>query len=387
MNVNSKKLGVYLGVAAALGAACVTLRTVACLSDLNYYYGYFNNKQLINIADVLLWCSVIFMLTYPVTAVRTRLRPSFAGPATYIATGAVGAALIFFARSLIDLAIDKSQAAPDTTPAIIVPTAVLTAVFAIFSAGHFAANAFFSEAKVRVRATLSIFTLLMLSCYAALLYFDNATPINAPNKLCDQMAFLFSALFFLYETRISLGREKWRAYATFGLMAFMLTAYSSLPSLITYFVRGATVSASIEENVLTLTLMLFIGARLLLTVFLPEEKENRTVSVLREAAEQRRAEVLLTETRFAEEYAVQMTFDEIIDHDIALELEDEYSTDDAPVSEAESPIDSEAPETLFDEGVLIDEDSDGQISLGYELLTPGESEDEDEGVGEDPREE
>ncbi len=378
MNSNSKKLGIYLGIAAAITAASVTLRTVACLYDLNYLLGRFEDNLLIDIANSLLWSGAILMLTYCFAAEKIKLRPSFTGPATYIATGAVGAALLFFSRRLFEFAAQKSESVINTEVArssgILVPVTILTAIFAILSVWHFAANSFFSEAKTEKRAYPAIFTLLMMCCYAAVLYFSTDLPINAPNKLCDQMAFLISALFFLYETRISLGREKWRAYSAFGLMALMFTAYSSIPSLITYFLRGAVISASIEENVLTLTLMIFIGARLTLTVFLPEDKENGTVSVLREAADGRKGEVQLTETRFAEKYAVQMSLDAIIDQDIALEMEDRAVTDDEPVSEAENPMVTPTPETIFDEDTLIDPGTDGQMSMGYELLTPGEEE-------------
>lgn len=371
MNANSKKLGIYFGIAVAVATASVTLRTIACLTHLNYFWGYFENKQLIGIADALIWCGVIFMLSYPVTSVKTALRPTFKGPSTYVMGGAVGAAAIFLCRALIEYSALKRDSNPETTPQMLAPLALATAVFCILSIGHFAANTFFSETKAEMRAALSIFTLLLLASYSALLYFENDLPLNAPNKLCSQMSFLFSALFFIYETRISLGREKWRAYATFGLMAFMLTAYSSVPALITYFAAGETISLFIEENVFALTLMLFIGARLLITVFLPEDRENKSVLAMKEAAQARRAEVTLTETRFAEAYAVQMSFDEMIDHDIALELEESFDEEGDPVSEAESPLDSDVPQTFFEEDILIDDESAAQISLGYDLLTPG----------------
>ncbi|MBR0449266.1 MAG: hypothetical protein IIX30_00435, partial [Clostridia bacterium] len=85
---------------------------------------------------------------------------------------------------------------------------------------------------------------------------------NAPAKITDEMAYLFAAVFFLYETRISLGRGKWRAYVTFGLIAAQLAAYSSIPALIVYFAKGEMISNSIFESVLTFTLFLFITSRL-----------------------------------------------------------------------------------------------------------------------------
>ena len=67
---------------------------------------------------------------------------------------------------------------------------------------------------------------------------EDGMALNSPNKLISQMAFLLAALFFLYEARISLGREKWRGYCIFGLAALAANAYSAVPAVILYFAKG-----------------------------------------------------------------------------------------------------------------------------------------------------
>jgi hypothetical protein len=90
-------------------------------------------------------------------------------------------------------------------------------------------------------------------------------------------------LFFLFETRISIGRERWRAYRAFGLVALLLTAYSSFPSLLVYAVDGAVISNSIYETILSFSLSLFIAARLVLTSQLRANEESKTVSLIKMA--------------------------------------------------------------------------------------------------------
>ena len=75
----------------------------------------------------------------------------------------------------------------------------------------------------------------------------------------------------------------------FGFAAMLLTSYSAIPSLIVYIVNGKLISNSLFEILLTLSLLLFILARLALTGTLSEDKENRTVLLIKEAAAKRRA--------------------------------------------------------------------------------------------------
>ena len=77
----------------------------------------------------------------------------------------------------------------------------------------------------------------------------------------DQMAYLFSAAFFLYESRIHMGRAQWRPYISFGLCATLICLYSSVPSIILFLANGTTVSDGMIESVLTLTLAVFLASR------------------------------------------------------------------------------------------------------------------------------
>ena len=151
---------------------------------------------------------------------------------------------------------------------------------------------------------------------AASLYFDSSSALNAPNKLVDQMAALAAATFFLYEARISLGREMWRAYSGFGLVAALLLAYASIPELIVYLTRGAVITSHIEASVLLFALLLFVFMRLCLVMSLSEEGEKPELTVLRAYAEEREEE-MHGEAKLRGRDDIQLTIDDLFGEEMA----------------------------------------------------------------------
>ena len=313
MNVNTKRTRIFIILMLLTTSVAVTLRSIACMNHLKNF-GYFENNTLITVSGIIIFISAAVLFSYIAFADKASLKPSFSSPSTYIPTGLVGVGLVFISRALFyyaDTCASMTTATPEE-PNIKVIMAIATGIFAILSIVHFFLNAFLAESKTNLRAYFSLCTVLFLGLYATFLYFNNDLPINAPNKIVDQMAYLFASIFFLYETRISLGREKWRGYVSFGLIAAMLTAYSSIPALIVYFAKGKVISASIEENVLSFALFIFILARLCLTSTLPETRENRILLAISSYAERRSEEILESEKLHEEAFAVQMTIDDLL---------------------------------------------------------------------------
>ena len=332
MSKKNKIYRTYLPFLIVAIVASAAFRTAAVILDFNPITGYFDSKILINIASVIVVASAVLFFTYPmVSDGKRKLIASFATPATYVPTGAVCASLFFFAfrasaslkplysAILTSVRFNIAANIPTLITAILIPLAIL-------SVGYFLTNACVFERASQARAGFGIITVVFLSLYATFLYFDTTLTINAPNKIIDQMAFIFSALFFLYEIRISLGRDVWNLYTSFGFAAALLTAYSSIPSLVSYFTGRAEISYTIEENALTLSLFLFIISRLFLAAKLDEDKVNEAVILIRAEAmareeeerlafellmeEQRQRELAKTEQVFEQAPdAVQMSYD------------------------------------------------------------------------------
>ena len=193
------------------------------------------------------------------------------------------------------------------------------------------------------------------------------------------MAYLFCAMFFLFEARISLGRQKWNIYAAFGLAASALCLYSSLPSLITYFIKGELVSASLEENLLTLSLFIFITTRLAVTAMLPEDKETFSIKALRTAAEQRRSEIKSDDR--AESTDDQLAFDlptldigfdataENSEEEVLAHLAEQMADPDEYVEEQISRTEPQESEAQPDEEDIEDiEEHPEQLTMDYDIF-------------------
>ena len=314
MNKNSKRLGMYLAIMLLCTAVATSLKTVACILHLEYKSGFFLNKSLVNVSDALIALTVVGMVSYLFVAERINLRSSFSSGATYVPTGVLGVATAFlgagtiaYGRMLGNYDLSANYFTKEGVLAII---AIITALFAFLSIAHHFLNAFITEGKSTLRAYFAAATVLFLACYAIIIYFDDTLAISDSTKVLRQTSFLLASLFFLYEARISLGREMWRLYTVFGLLAASVTAYTSIPAIITYYVKDVLISsagyrslASLEEYLLLLALFIFIVCRLCLTALLPEVKENELIKTLEEYAVQREADANESYERYQEAFA------------------------------------------------------------------------------------
>jgi hypothetical protein len=256
------------------------------------------------------------------------------------------------------------------------------------------------------RADFGIVTVVFLAVYVIYLYFNNDQPINSPGKILDQITLLFAAVFFLYETRLSIGREKWRAYIAFGFIAAILSAYSAIPSLIYYFARGTEVTGSVYEMILTASLCVFITARLFITGVLIPDTVSPFATIFKMASEARSEEIAPAikeeETPEPEEISAidenQLTIDDALraeeaaedtvtdgqipleialavgtDGEIAAEIEDAAKAEEDSDTEAEEKVN--AADSGNDEGIDATA-SEEETSVSSTKKTEEESADE-----------
>ncbi len=364
MNTNSKRLGIYLVIMLLATSVATTLRTVACVKHLDYASGFFTDKSLITAANIITLITVIGMFSYVFAAARIKLRPSFSTGATYVPAGLLGVATAFLGAKTLSYTLTTSkypllsvEVLTLKSPATLV--GVIAAVLAFVSIAHHFFNAFIVEGKAEIRAYFAIATVAFLAFYAILVYLDSSLSINDSQKTLRQTAFLLSALFFLYEARISLGREMWRVYTAFGLAAASLAAYTSIPAIITYYVNGELISsastkslASLEEYILLLSLFVFILARICLTAIMKEEKENELIKVLGEYAKEREERTKESFERYQEIFAAKQ-----------LSIFDLYGGDEAVAENDE--IAEEREETAHEEEIKEPTISDDAI---YEAI-------------------
>lgn len=330
MKNKTKLFGIYLPFFILVLIGALTLRTIASTSYFNFRFGYFTSSALPKIADALIISEIVFFLIYILAEHRkTSLIPSFSSPANYIPSAAISASLIFMIIHMLRVFINTDFSLSKWLSIII-------SVFAALSIVYFALNTIFTRHISARRANYGFFFVIFLSLYLAYLYFDKSTPINSPIKITDQMAYLFSAVFFLYEIRLSLGREKWNMYIIFGFVTAVLTAYSSVPALITYFVTGKTISNSIYESILTFTIFVYATLKLFLIDRLVDKEPAPFIIHLSSAAKARELQMNpIAKDEEAEEITESTEENEIPDEN-QISILDMQSRCDA--QDSESPI-------------------------------------------------
>ena len=290
-----KRLGIYLPVLFILIIAATSLRTVALFTDYQLTTGYFDNKLLISIGDFSVLAGCVFMLSFLLVSPRLNPVASFTSPATYLPSGLISVSLLFFSAESFVLLIEKYgdifsiKCLTDNASLAL----LISAALAILAVGNFLFTALFAKLRSEARAFFGILSVLFLCAYAIYLYFNATLPLNSEIKAVDQMAILLSAAFFLYEVRISLGREMWRCYLAFGMTASLLAAYSSVPTLIYYFAKGTVISPSLAETILIFTIFIYITARVIITAILTEDKKHECAEAIEILSDMRSEELSL----------------------------------------------------------------------------------------------
>ena len=284
----SKHIDFYIVALTVIGLAVAALRFFALL-DFDPESMHFNDGMLIGIANVLTTLGVcIFATGLFLLPPDLDLVPSADNAATHIPTGIMAIALMFSAAERAAVLRDGIYA----SGSVLYYLTVALLVLSVLSVVAFFLLIFINKSQSVINAYFFIFIVLYLAAYSLYLYFNKSVhPTNSPNKIIDQLAYLFSAMFFLFETRIPLGRAYWRPYIAFGFAASLLTAYSALPALVLYFYNGYVISDSICESATTLALCIFITARVILTSVLHDDVQCPAAAAVSELANARIEEI------------------------------------------------------------------------------------------------
>ncbi len=351
MNTNSKKTRIYIALMLIGAAVSSALRSAAYILHFDYEIGFFTDKSLINAADIIIWLTAIVSLSYLFIADKISVRPSFSSPLTYIPTGLLGVASFFMGIRIFKYALSSTRFPLLSGESIKNPLtmfAVLVSLLSLCSVVYCFFNTYVTDGHSALRAYFALGTIVFLAFYAILSFLDlKSNPVVSladAGKAVNLMAFLLSAIFLLYEARISIGREMWKAYTAFGLAAAVFCAYSSIPAIITYYASGHIISASgkgslssIEEAMLVLTLFIYIASRLVLSSSLREKKENDLVNAIRDEASQKEAHTEESFSRHQEKFAAkQLSIFELFDSEEPASDEISEDVSDEPAESAEN---------------------------------------------------
>ena len=361
MKSKFKVYGIYMPIFLIVLPLVVALGTVACIKYLEPS-GYFSNSLISNIANGITLGAVIFFLSYIITARKDmRFIPSFASPLNYGPCAIVGTALLFVAVHLFTLTDFSGK------NGFIGTYVFILAIFALLAVAYFAISAVSVKRRSIRRSDYGILVLIFICAYVAYIFFDGNTPINSPIKIISQMSALAVAVFFLYETRLSLGRERWRPYVAFSFIAALLSAYSSIPAIIVYFVSGKVINISIYETVLTFAFFIFTMFKLFLVGELVPERSSKVVEGIIEYANARAEELAPAEEEApAEEDEADENQMSIADIDLEAEVIDAPTVEEGFLLEQETP--------LTEETITEEPEKDAEEA---EIQTPEEEEKDD----------
>ena len=281
-----KLIDFYIIILIIAAISVVALRTYALMFDFNRLTMQFINSTAATVAS---WIAVLSTLAFGaslfVKGEKVDLLEKNDNAASFIPSGIVSTALMFMGVKLIK-SIDTHYVS------LLRPISLIAALLAFLSVGAFFLTILIEQRSHTVKAVFSLCVVLFLSLYACYLYFNKSVhPTNSPNKVIDQLAYLFSAAFFLYESRIAIGRAKWRGYVSFGLIAALLCYYSSIPSLIIYAMDDYCISDSLVESALTLSLAIFITSKVVQTKHLTPDAECDTARLISTLADMREEEI------------------------------------------------------------------------------------------------
>ena len=278
------RFGVFAPLMLLITVIATTLRTVAVFLGVTPY-GFFTTPALSNVSA---WFLVVGALIALCCALGARARcervVSTKTALTYAPAAVLSLCFLFFGAERIP---DALRFWRMTEISALTVTAALLVILCAISVAYAIATCLIEAPVSDRRANLGMGCTLLFAVYAAFLYYDTTLPLNAPIKIADQMTYLALALYFLFEVRFSLGREKWGLYTAFGLIAGMMASYSAIPALLVYLIHGTVLSYSIAETILTLGALVFIACRLLLSDLVPENRPIPFVSELIRIATQR----------------------------------------------------------------------------------------------------
>jgi len=288
MKKSVKLIDLYLLTLFLLGAISTTLRTIACF-EWDNAAKHFSGNVVINIADATLVVTLLLFAAYPLFADKNNRKiASSDTPHSYIPSGMLAVALLFVAFER--LANMGSPVINQNTALNILSLVIF--VLGIMSAIFFFLTIFIEKNENFWKAIFGMALVAFLAASAAYLYFDRSLlPVNSPVKIANMMAYLFSAIFFLFETRIALGRAIWRVYVAFGLATSLLAAYASIPVLIYYAVNHECISGSPSECALLLSLSIFACARIIVSRKLNNDGACDTAVFIEALAAKRETEI------------------------------------------------------------------------------------------------
>ncbi len=300
-----RAFAVLLSLAFLLSVAACAIRIIA-LSRFEPETGYFAYQDIwAPVLHYLLFASaLVFLVGGIYLRGRMELQPPVRGILFYATNALLGAALAAFALFYFPVFFDEGLTS--TTDQFFL---ICTLCFALLGVFFCLNNTLSPDSEKDKRLLLGLSLPLMCIAQILYFYFETSTQINNPNKLLDQFAFGFTALFFLYELRALFDKPRYAAECTFGFIAMVFTATASIPSFVYSFWHGDFLYDNAAHDVLMLAIFLYTVIRMIRVLTAESVADSTLLKLLEEAENPAEA---LAKHEIVEELQreVQLTFDD-----------------------------------------------------------------------------
>lgn len=90
------------------------------------------------------------------------------------------------------------------------------------------------------------------------LYFDTTLTINNPSKLAEQLALVSVMLYFLYECRFFIDKQRPAIYLAIGFISSVMLGVSVLPNIISAFFLGIDVTTGFYTQIAELGIFVYV---------------------------------------------------------------------------------------------------------------------------------
>jgi hypothetical protein len=230
---------------------------------MDYSTGFYGGSVLINIANITMTASLLILIASLFLKVEDiDLNEDAHSPLWYIPSAIMAVSILLLTLDIFDYVASRanggSVALSSDRSAI---AALITGVLAISAVAFFAVSCLSTNIKSSLRGYLGMGAALFFGMYASLLFFRVGGAIHQPQKIATEMAAITASIFLLEETRVALGKERWKGYFALGAATVLISAYAVIPVFATYIIKGRMIAYSWGEAAVLLSVLIFAACR------------------------------------------------------------------------------------------------------------------------------
>ena len=135
---------------------------------------------------------------------------------------------------------------------------IIAIILALVSAVYFVFGTTAQKIGYTVKTILCFSVVFWAMVNLFVLYFDISLTINNPSKIAEQLALVSVMLYFLYECRFFIEKQRPAIYLAVGFISCVLLGVSVVPNIISAFLLGIDVTTGFYTQIAELGIFVYI---------------------------------------------------------------------------------------------------------------------------------